>query len=55
LTLDLQALSPRLLKTVVARRDQFDRGLRAIIEEGIAQELSRRPTRSSSRSPSWAP
>jgi TetR/AcrR family transcriptional regulator len=39
LTLDLQALSPRLLKKVVARRDQFDRGLRAIIQEGIAQGL----------------
>jgi AcrR family transcriptional regulator len=35
LTLDLQALSSRLLKKVVTRRDQFDRGLRAIIQEGI--------------------
>lgn len=35
LTLDLQALSPALLKKVIARRDRFDRGLRAIIQEGI--------------------
>ena len=39
LTLDLQALSPRLLKKVIARRDEFDRGLRAIIQEGVAQDL----------------
>ena len=35
LTLDLQALSPSLLRKVVARRDRFDRGLRGIIQEGI--------------------
>jgi TetR/AcrR family transcriptional regulator len=35
LTLDLQALSPTLLRKVVARRDRFDRGLRAIIQEGM--------------------
>ena len=35
LTLDLQALSPALLRKVIARRDRFDRGLRAIIQEGI--------------------
>jgi TetR/AcrR family transcriptional regulator len=35
LTLDLQALSPSLLKKVIARRDRFDRGLRAIIQEGV--------------------
>lgn len=39
LTLDLQALSSRLLKKVIARRDEFDRGLRAIIQEGVAQQL----------------
>ena len=39
LTLDLQALSPALLKKVIARRDRFDRGLRAIIQEGIAEGL----------------
>jgi TetR/AcrR family transcriptional regulator len=37
LTLDLQALSPSLLKKVIARRDRFDRGLRAIIQEGIEE------------------
>ena len=35
LTLDLQALSPALLRKVIARRDRFDRGMRAIIQEGI--------------------
>ncbi|MGH9350034.1 MAG: TetR/AcrR family transcriptional regulator [Vicinamibacterales bacterium] len=39
LTLDLQALSPPLLKKVIARRDRFDRGLRAIIQEGIDEGL----------------
>lgn len=37
LTLDLQALSPALLKRIVAKRDRFDRGLREIIQEGIDQ------------------
>jgi AcrR family transcriptional regulator len=36
LTLDLQALSPAHLKRVIAKRDRFDRGLRKIIEDGIA-------------------
>jgi TetR/AcrR family transcriptional regulator len=36
LTLDLQALSPAHLKRVIAKRDRFDRGLRGIIEDGIA-------------------
>lgn len=39
LTLDLQALSPALLRKVIARRDRFDRGLRAIIQEGIDEGL----------------
>ncbi len=39
LTLDLQALSPALLKRVVAKRDRFDRGLRAIIQQGIDDGL----------------
>ncbi len=39
LTLDLQALSPSLLKKVIARRDRFDRGLRAIIQEGMDEGL----------------
>jgi AcrR family transcriptional regulator len=39
LTLDLQALSPPLLRKVVARRDRFDRGLRAIIQQGIDERI----------------
>ncbi len=39
LTLDLHALSPPRLRAVVARRDLFDRGVRAIIQEGIDQGL----------------
>ena len=35
LTLDPEALSPPLLKQVIAKRDQFDRGMRAIIQDGI--------------------
>ena len=35
LTLEIQALSPVLRRRVVARRDQFDRGMRAIIQQGI--------------------
>jgi TetR/AcrR family transcriptional regulator len=37
LTLDLQALSPVLMRRVIARRDRFDRGLRDIIQQGIDQ------------------
>jgi len=36
LLLDLEALSPAHLKAVVHRRDGFDRGMRLIIEEGMA-------------------
>jgi hypothetical protein len=36
LLLDLEALSPTHLKAVVHRRDRFDRGMRMIIEEGMA-------------------
>jgi hypothetical protein len=39
LTLDLQALSAPLLRKVIARRDRFDRGLRALIQEGIDRRL----------------
>ena len=39
LFLDLEALSPAHLQVVIGRRDQFDRGVRAVIEEGIAQGL----------------
>jgi AcrR family transcriptional regulator len=35
LFLDLEALSPAHLKTVIARRDQFERGVRRLIEDGI--------------------
>ena len=37
LTLDPEALSPLLFKRVIAKRDQFDHGIRAIIQEGIDQ------------------
>lgn len=39
LTLDLQALSPGLLKRVIAKRDRFDQGMRAIIQQGIDEGL----------------
>lgn len=35
LTLDIEALSPRLLRKVIAKRDRFERGIRALIQEGI--------------------
>lgn len=35
LTMDVQALSPRLLRRVVAKRDRFDRGVRALVREGM--------------------
>jgi len=35
LFLDLEALSPGHLKTIIAGRDQFDHGLRRVIEEGV--------------------
>jgi AcrR family transcriptional regulator len=37
LTLDPEALSPPLLARVIAKRDQFDHGIRAIIQQGIDQ------------------
>jgi len=36
LFLDLEALSPAHLKAVIVRRDRFDRGMRKVLEEGIA-------------------
>ncbi len=39
LFLDLEALSPAHLRTVIVRRDRFDRGIRSIIDEGIASGL----------------
>lgn len=41
LTMDLQALSPPLLKRVVAKRDRFDQGIREIIQQGIDRGLFR--------------
>jgi AcrR family transcriptional regulator len=41
LTLDLQALSQPLLKRVIAKRDQFDHGMREIIQQGIDQGIFR--------------
>jgi len=35
LFLDLEALSPQHLRTVIARRDRFDHGMREVLEEGI--------------------
>jgi AcrR family transcriptional regulator len=35
LFLDLEALSPAHLKAVIVRRDQFDRGVRNLLEEGM--------------------
>jgi AcrR family transcriptional regulator len=36
LFLDLEALSPAHLKAVITRRDAFDKGVRRVIEEGMA-------------------
>src|SRR5204862_2745201 len=36
LFLDLEALSPAHLRTVIVRRDRFDRGIRLVLEEGMA-------------------
>ena len=41
LTLDLQALSPPLMKRVIAKRDRFDHGLRDIIQQGMDDGLFR--------------
>jgi TetR/AcrR family transcriptional regulator len=35
LTLDLGALSPPLLRRVIAKRDRFDQGIRRILQEGM--------------------
>ena len=37
LTLDPEALSPPLFKKILAKRDEFDHGIRAIIQEGMDQ------------------
>jgi AcrR family transcriptional regulator len=36
LLLDLEALTPAHLKAVIARRDRFERGVREVLEEGMA-------------------
>jgi AcrR family transcriptional regulator len=41
LTLDLHALSPTLMKRVIAKRDRFDHGLREIIQQGMDDGLFR--------------
>lgn len=41
LTLDLQALSPVLMKKVIAKRDRFDHGIRDIIQQGMTDGLFR--------------
>ena len=35
LFLDLEAMSPPHLKAVIARRDEFDRGVRRLVEDGM--------------------
>jgi TetR/AcrR family transcriptional regulator len=35
MTLDFQALSPALLRRVIAKRDRFDRGVRRLLREGM--------------------
>jgi AcrR family transcriptional regulator len=39
LTLDIQELSPRLLRKVIAKRDRFEQGFRALIQDGIEQGI----------------
>ncbi len=42
LFLDLEALSPAHLRTVIVRRDRFDRGIRQVLEEGLNDGTFRR-------------
>jgi AcrR family transcriptional regulator len=39
LFLDLEALSPAHLKAVIVQRDRFDRGIRQVLEEGMADGI----------------
>jgi AcrR family transcriptional regulator len=39
LTLDIQALSPRLLRRVIRKRDRFDRAIRRLVQQGMEQGL----------------
>ena len=42
LTMDLQALSPRALRRIIAKRDRFDRGVRRVLQEGMDAGVFRR-------------
>ncbi|HEV2386599.1 MAG TPA: TetR/AcrR family transcriptional regulator [Candidatus Acidoferrales bacterium] len=42
LTMDVQALSPARRRKIIAKRDQFDRGMRRILSEGMEQGVFRR-------------
>ena len=42
LTMDLQALTRPHFRSVVAKRNRFDRGVRAVIEDGIRKGVFRR-------------
>src|SRR6185295_6833252 len=42
LTMDLQALSPRALRRIIAKRDRFDRGIRRVLQEGMDAGVFRR-------------
>jgi AcrR family transcriptional regulator len=42
LTLDLQPLSPARLRTIIAKRDRFDRGIRRILSEGMNRHTFKR-------------
>ena len=42
LTMDLQALSPRALRRIIAKRDRFDRGIRRVLQEGMDAGAFRR-------------
>ena len=39
LTLDLHALSPRLLRRVIRKRDRFDRAIRRLVQQGMDEGL----------------
>ena len=41
LSLDLQALSPTLMKRIILKRDRFDHGLREIVQQGMDDGLFR--------------
>ena len=55
LFLALEALTPAHLKTVVARRDRFDQGIRRVLKEGVEIGTFEPPTPSWCRSRSLAP